>query len=122
MGQTNNPGVRGGFGKWQAGWSALAGFLLAPAPAFAAAADAATQELLVLGAVTIVMLLTWKTGRQLVFDNLKRHLIPLEDFLQSLFVGPPQRVDGRGHATRPRRLPRAAAARRPRSRAASPCA
>ncbi len=52
MGQTNNPGVRGGFGKWRAAGPALAGFLLAPTTAFAAMPDAATQQFLVLGAVT----------------------------------------------------------------------
>jgi signal transduction histidine kinase len=36
----------------RAAGTALAGFVLAPAPAFAAATDAATQQLLVLGAVT----------------------------------------------------------------------
>ena len=52
MGQNKSPGVRGGFGKWRAAWPALAGFLLAPCPAFAASGDAATQQLLVLGAMT----------------------------------------------------------------------
>ncbi|TFV90227.1 potassium transporter Kup [Oxalobacteraceae bacterium OM1] len=49
---------------------------------------------LVLGAVTMTVMLTWKQGRELVFDNLRRHIIPLEDFLQSLFVSPPARVEG----------------------------
>ena len=49
---------------------------------------------LVLGAAMITVLLTWKTGRQQLFANLTRHLIPLNDFLQSLFVAPPQRVEG----------------------------
>ena len=52
MGQNKSPGVRGGFGKLRAAWPALAGFLLAPCPALAAASDAATQQFLVLGAVT----------------------------------------------------------------------
>ncbi len=52
MGQNKSPGVRGGFGKLRAAMPALTGFLLAPCPALAATADAATQELLVLGAVT----------------------------------------------------------------------
>jgi signal transduction histidine kinase len=52
VGQNNNPGVRGGFARARSVWAVLAGLLLAPSPAFAAAADAATQQLLVLGAVT----------------------------------------------------------------------
>lgn len=52
VGQNKSPGVRGGFGRKRATVSVFAGFLLAPCPAFAATADAATQQLLVLGAVT----------------------------------------------------------------------
>jgi len=51
---------------------------------------------LALSAVMVTIMLTWKTGRELVFNNLKRHAIPLSDFLQSLFYGPPHRVDGTG--------------------------
>ena len=51
VGQNNNPGVRGGFAKARAAGSVLAGLLLAPSPALAAG-DAATQQFLVLGAVT----------------------------------------------------------------------
>eukprot|EP01030_Chromulinospumella_sphaerica_P024391 gene24391-24467_t len=39
-------------------------------------------------------MLTWKRGRSLVFQNLQKHAIPLEDFLSSLFVAPPTRVYG----------------------------
>jgi len=49
---------------------------------------------LVLGAVMITILMTWRTGRELVFANLKKHYIPLSEFLQSLFVHPPVRVAG----------------------------
>ncbi len=49
---------------------------------------------LVLGAILFTGMMTWKRGRQLVFENLQSHAIPLEDFLQSLFVGPPARVYG----------------------------
>ncbi|WP_420105594.1 potassium transporter Kup, partial [Herbaspirillum huttiense] len=49
---------------------------------------------LLLGAVLLTIMLTWKRGRDLVFQNLERHAIPLEDFLQSLFVAPPERVAG----------------------------
>jgi KUP system potassium uptake protein len=49
---------------------------------------------LVIGVVLLTVMLTWKRGRELVFENLEKHAIPLDDFLQSLFVGPPMRVGG----------------------------
>jgi KUP system potassium uptake protein len=49
---------------------------------------------LLLGAILLTIMLTWKRGRELVFENLEKHAIPLDDFLQSLFVGPPVRVAG----------------------------
>lgn len=49
---------------------------------------------LLLGAILLTGMLTWKRGRELVFENLERHAIPLDAFLQSLFVGPPTRVPG----------------------------
>jgi KUP system potassium uptake protein len=49
---------------------------------------------LALGAIMITILMTWRTGRELLFANLKKHFIPLDDFLQSLFVAPPIRVGG----------------------------
>jgi KUP system potassium uptake protein len=49
---------------------------------------------LTLGAVLCAIMLTWKRGRALVYNNLAKHAIPLEDFLQSLFVDPPTRVYG----------------------------
>ena len=49
---------------------------------------------LLLGSVLFIVMLTWRGGRQLVFENLQKHAIPLEDFLSSLFVAPPTRVPG----------------------------
>jgi KUP system potassium uptake protein len=49
---------------------------------------------LVLGTVMVTIMMTWRTGRELVFENLKKHSIGLADFLQSLFLGPPVRVAG----------------------------
>jgi KUP system potassium uptake protein len=49
---------------------------------------------LVLGATMVTIMMTWRTGRELVFDNLKKHSIGLGDFLESLFLGPPVRVAG----------------------------
>ncbi|MET0963565.1 MAG: potassium transporter Kup [Noviherbaspirillum sp.] len=51
---------------------------------------------LVLSALMVMIMLTWKSGRELVFNNLKKQAIPLDDFLQSLFYGPPHRVSGTG--------------------------
>ncbi len=49
---------------------------------------------LLLGAVLFIIMLTWKRGRQLVFQNLEKHAIPLNEFLSSLFIAPPLRVPG----------------------------
>ncbi|PHV09036.1 potassium transporter Kup [Janthinobacterium sp. BJB412] len=49
---------------------------------------------ILLGSILFTVMLTWKRGRMLVFENLQKHAIPLEDFLQSLFVAPPTRVPG----------------------------
>ncbi|MDQ1815065.1 potassium transporter Kup [Massilia sp. CCM 9210] len=49
---------------------------------------------LLLGAILFTAMMTWKRGRQLVFENLQSHAIPLDEFLQSLFVAPPTRVYG----------------------------
>jgi KUP system potassium uptake protein len=49
---------------------------------------------LLLGGALFIIMLTWKRGRQLVFENLQKHAIPLEDFLASLFIAPPVRVPG----------------------------
>ena len=47
-----------------------------------------------LAVILFTVMLTWKRGRELVFENLQKHAIPLEDFLSSLFVAPPTRVPG----------------------------
>ncbi|KAB8058506.1 potassium transporter Kup [Janthinobacterium sp. FT14W] len=49
---------------------------------------------LLLGSILFIIMLTWKRGRQLVFENLEKHAIPLDDFLSSLFIAPPLRVPG----------------------------
>lgn len=49
---------------------------------------------LALGAAMITLLLTWRSGRELVFANLRKHFIPINEFLASLFVAPPVRVGG----------------------------
>jgi KUP system potassium uptake protein len=42
----------------------------------------------------LTIMLTWKRGRELVFENLQKHAIPLEDFLTSLFSASLTRVPG----------------------------
>ena len=49
---------------------------------------------LLLGTALFTVMLTWRTGRELVFQNLEKHAIPLEAFLNSLFMAPPVRVPG----------------------------
>lgn len=49
---------------------------------------------LLLGAGLFTIMMTWRRGRQLVTANLKMHAIPLDGFMESLFVAPPPRVPG----------------------------
>lgn len=49
---------------------------------------------LMVSIIMVTIMLTWKNGRELVFENLKKHLIPLPEFLASLFLSPPVRVEG----------------------------
>ncbi len=49
---------------------------------------------LAISAVLVTIMLTWHKGKELVLANLRSHLIPLEDFLASLFQNPPPRVEG----------------------------
>lgn len=49
---------------------------------------------LTISALMVMLMLTWRRGRELVFQSLQRQFIPLDDFLQSLFINPPLRVPG----------------------------
>jgi len=49
---------------------------------------------LAISAVMVGIMLTWKTGRELVWQTMQKNVIPLDAFLQSLFISPPFRVDG----------------------------
>ncbi|SNS87516.1 KUP system potassium uptake protein [Noviherbaspirillum humi] len=49
---------------------------------------------LAISAFMVTLMLTWRRGRELVFDNIRRNLVPVPDFLQSLFISPPHRVEG----------------------------
>ncbi|WP_194713389.1 potassium transporter Kup [Noviherbaspirillum soli] len=56
---------------------------------------------LLMGAVIITVMLTWQTGREIVFRSLEGHAIPIEAFLHSLFLSPPPRVEGTAVFFRP---------------------
>ena len=49
---------------------------------------------LLLGIILFTIMVTWKKGRQLVSENLHKHAIPLDGFMESLFLVPPVRVAG----------------------------
>lgn len=49
---------------------------------------------LMLAVILFTIMMTWRKGRQLVGENLKKHAIPLDGFLESLFLVPPVRVSG----------------------------
>ncbi|WP_334188589.1 potassium transporter Kup [Noviherbaspirillum sp.] len=78
-------------------WAATGFFLLIDAAFFSANALKIIHGgwfPLVMGGAMMVILLTWQKGRELVFNNLKKQSIPLNEFLESLFLNPPQRVAG----------------------------
>ncbi|HJV79346.1 potassium transporter Kup [Noviherbaspirillum sp.] len=56
---------------------------------------------LLLGAVILTIMLTWEEGRQMVFASIRGHAIPIQDFLRSLFISPPPRVQGTAVYFRP---------------------
>jgi KUP system potassium uptake protein len=56
---------------------------------------------LLLGGLILLVMLTWETGRQIVFESMEGHVIPVEEFLQSLFLNPPPRVEGTAVFFRP---------------------
>ena len=49
---------------------------------------------LAVGAAVFVIMTTWRRGREVMFQRLNESAVPLEPFLQSLFLDPPHRVDG----------------------------
>ena len=49
---------------------------------------------LLIGAIVFTVMTTWRKGRSILFDRLKASSVPLKPFLDSLFIGPPQRVPG----------------------------
>jgi KUP system potassium uptake protein len=56
---------------------------------------------LLLGGLILLVMLTWETGRQIVFESMEGHVIPVDEFMQSLFLNPPPRVEGTAVFFRP---------------------
>ena len=49
---------------------------------------------LMIGGGVFMLMMTWKQGRSLLNDKLRADAIDLKDFLESVFLSPPTRVDG----------------------------
>lgn len=49
---------------------------------------------LAIGACVFVVMTTWRRGREILLARLRSSSVPLEPFLKSLFLDPPQRVPG----------------------------
>ncbi|MEY4426523.1 MAG: hypothetical protein RL535_821 [Pseudomonadota bacterium] len=49
---------------------------------------------LAIGGAIFALMLTWKQGRRMLAEKQKIEAIPLKDFLESVFVSPPSRVEG----------------------------
>ena len=49
---------------------------------------------LVIGAAMFTLMLTWKQGRAILSDQLRKDAIDLQSFLEAIFVSPPHRVPG----------------------------
>jgi len=49
---------------------------------------------LAIGAAVFVVMSTWRRGREILYARLRASSVPLEPFLESLFVDPPPRVPG----------------------------
>lgn len=47
-----------------------------------------------IGILIFTLMMTWRRGKLLIAANQKKHAIPLDSFLKSLFFSPPQRVAG----------------------------
>ncbi len=49
---------------------------------------------LLIGAGMFTLMMTWKSGRRLMAERMRDEAIALKDFLESLFLAPPVRVEG----------------------------
>jgi KUP system potassium uptake protein len=64
---------------------------------------------LLIGACVFTLLTTWKRGRALVTDRLAEDTLPLKEFIDSVAIAPPTRVEGTAvfMTATPRRVPHA---------------
>jgi KUP system potassium uptake protein len=49
---------------------------------------------LLIGSIVFTLMITWRQGRNILFNRLRASSVPLKPFLDSLFVEAPQRVPG----------------------------
>lgn len=49
---------------------------------------------LTIGLVVFVVMTTWKQGRELLFERIREHALPLEEFINNIEQYPPTRVQG----------------------------
>ena len=49
---------------------------------------------LALGAAVFTLMMTWRRGRAILYERLRAEALPLEPFIKSLFLAPPQRTPG----------------------------
>ena len=49
---------------------------------------------LALGAAVFTVMMTWRRGRAILYERLLSESLPLEPFIKSLFLAPPQRIPG----------------------------
>jgi KUP system potassium uptake protein len=49
---------------------------------------------LLLGAAVFIVMVTWRRGREILFERLRAASVPLPPFLRSIFLAPPLRVPG----------------------------
>jgi KUP system potassium uptake protein len=78
-------------------WAATGFFLVIDAALFGANTLKILQGgwfPLLLGAGTLTIMTTWEKGRKMVLASLQGNAVPVGDFLQSLFLAPPPRVQG----------------------------
>jgi KUP system potassium uptake protein len=81
-------------------WLCLAAtgfFMLIDATFFAAAMHKVLEGgwfPLALGAAVFTLMVTWRRGRALLYERLRAESVPIEPFIKSLFLAPPQRIPG----------------------------
>ena len=81
-------------------WLCLAAtgfFMLIDATFFAAAMHKVLEGgwfPLALGAAVFTLMVTWRRGRELLYERLRAESVPIEPFIKSLFLAPPQRTPG----------------------------